>query len=221
VVRLPESSGHWQKPWDYLHRSLLRTQIDAETARSSAATCSPELFLLTVIAICFGTAYLTSLAGVSLSLGAFLAGLLVSESRFSHHALGEIMPLQILFSATFFVSVGILLDLRFLITNLPLVLTVIAGILLVKIVTTGASVRALGYRLPVAAASALMLAQIGEFSFVLERAGRAAGLSAAGLGESGSQAFIAGTVILMVLTPFLCRSDRRSHDALKARKGPG
>ena len=71
-----------------------------------ARTCSPELFLLTVIAICFGTAYLTSLAGVSVSLGAFLAGLLVSESRFSEHALGEILPLHILFSAAFFVSVG-------------------------------------------------------------------------------------------------------------------
>ena len=75
-----------------------------------ALTCAPELFLLTVIAICLGTAWLTSIAGVSLSLGAFLAGLVVSESRFSHHAFGEIMPLQILFSATFFVSVGMLLD---------------------------------------------------------------------------------------------------------------
>ena len=64
-----------------------------------------------MIAICFGTAFLTNLAGVSLSLGAFLAGLVVSESRFSEHALGEILPLQILFSATFFVSVGMLLDL--------------------------------------------------------------------------------------------------------------
>jgi len=64
-----------------------------------ARTCSQELFLLTVIAICFGTAYLTSLAGVSVSLGAFLAGLLVSESRFSQHAFSEILPLQILFSA--------------------------------------------------------------------------------------------------------------------------
>ncbi len=62
-----------------------------------AKTCSPELFLLTIIAICFGTAYLTSLAGVSLSLGAFLAGLMVSESRFSQHALSETLPLQILF----------------------------------------------------------------------------------------------------------------------------
>jgi CPA2 family monovalent cation:H+ antiporter-2 len=98
---------------------------------SVARTCSPELFLLTVIAICFGTAYVTNLAGVSLSLGAFLAGLLVSESRFSHHALGEILPLQILFSATFFVSVGMLLDLMFLLTYLPQVLLAIALVLLV------------------------------------------------------------------------------------------
>jgi len=174
-----------------------------------AETCSPELFLLTVIAICFGTAYLTSLAGVSLSLGAFLAGLLVSESRFSHHALGEIMPLQILFSAIFFVSVGILLDLRFLVMNLPLVLAVIAATLLIKIVTTGLSVRVLGYKLPVATASALMLAQIGEFSFVLERAGRAVGLTPAGMEASGSQSFIAGTVVLMVLTPFLMQIGSR------------
>ncbi|MGH9840863.1 MAG: cation:proton antiporter [Blastocatellia bacterium] len=182
-----------------------------------AQTCSPELFLLTVIAVCFGTAYLTSLAGVSLSLGAFLAGLLVSESRFSAHALGEIMPLQILFSATFFVSVGMLLDLRFLAQNLPLVLAVIAVTLLIKVVTTGLSVLALGYRTPVAAASALMLAQIGEFSFVLERAGREVGLSPAGMGEAGSQSFIAGAVVLMVLTPLLMKIGARSAGRIEQR----
>ena len=82
-----------------------------------ARLCSPELFLLTVIALCFGTAYLTSLAGVSVSLGAFLAGLMVSESRHSEHALGEILPLQILFSATFFLSVGTLLDVGFVLST--------------------------------------------------------------------------------------------------------
>jgi len=168
-----------------------------------ARTCSPELFLLTVIAICFGTAFLTNLAGVSLSLGAFLAGLVVSESRFSQHALGEILPLQILFSASFFVSVGMLLDAAFLVGNLPLVVAGIATVLFVKVLTTGVSVLALGERLPVAIASALMLAQVGEFSFVLERAGHGVGLSPAGLGSDGSQAFIATTVVLMVLTPFL------------------
>ncbi len=168
-----------------------------------ARTCSPELFLLTVIAICFGTAWLTSVAGVSLSLGAFLAGLLVSESRFSHHAFGEIMPLQILFSATFFVSIGMLLDPRFLAQHLLLVTGTVLFVLLIKSVTTAASVRALGYSWPVAAASGLMLAQIGEFSFVLNRAGDAVGLTPAGLGETGSQAFLAASVVLMVATPQL------------------
>jgi CPA2 family monovalent cation:H+ antiporter-2 len=168
-----------------------------------ARTCSPELFLLTVIAICFGTAFLTNLAGVSLSLGAFLAGLVVSESRFSQHALGEILPLQILFSATFFISVGMLLDIGFLAGHLPLVMAGIAVVLLVKVVTTGLSVLAVGERAPVALATGLMLAQVGEFSFVLERAGGATGLSPAGMGSAGSQTFIAATVILMVLTPFL------------------
>jgi CPA2 family monovalent cation:H+ antiporter-2 len=168
-----------------------------------ARSCSPELFLLTVVAVCFGTAWLTSIAGVSLSLGAFLAGLLVSESRFSHHAFGEIMPLQILFSAIFFVSVGMLLDLTFVAQNLPLVLAAGTAVLVVKMVTTAVSVRALGYPAPVAAAAGLTLAQIGEFSFVLERAGQAVGLSPAGLGTTGSQTFIASSVMLMVATPQL------------------
>ncbi|MDQ3324115.1 MAG: cation:proton antiporter [Acidobacteriota bacterium] len=184
---------------------LVARRVMPKVLEMVAKTCSPELFLLSVIAICFGTAYLTSLAGVSLSLGAFLAGLLVSESRFSHHALGETLPLQILFSATFFVSVGMLLDVRFLITNLPLVLGAIAVVLIIKIITTGISLSALGYKLPVAASVALMLAQIGEFSFVLERAGREVGLTPMNWGAAGSQTFIAATVVLMVATPFLMK----------------
>lgn len=168
-----------------------------------ARTCSPELFLLSVSAICFGTAYLTSLAGVSVSLGAFLAGLLVSESKFSEHAFSEILPLRMIFSATFFVSVGMLLDLQFLWENFGLVLGAVAIILVLKILTTGISAKVLGYSLPVASAAALMLAQVGEFSFVLERAGREVDLFPAGIEGMGSQTFIAGTVILMVLTPFL------------------
>ena len=182
-----------------------------------ARTCSPEVFLLAIIAVCFGTAYLTSLAGVSLSLGAFLAGLVVSESRFSEHALGEILPLQILFSATFFVSVGMLLDLGFLARNIPLVAAAVAGVLAVKLLTTGLAARALGYRTPAAAASALLLAQIGEFSFVLERVGSEAGLSFAGLGEGGSQTFIAATVTLMVATPFLAAMATRVGGRMEAR----
>ena len=162
-----------------------------------------ELFLLTVVAICFGTAWATSLAGVSLALGAFLAGLVVSESRYSAWALSEVLPLRTLFNAVFFVAVGMLLDVGFLLQNLPIVLAVAGGVLLLKALITASSVLALGYPLRIAVVVGLALAQIGEFSFVLERAGRTAGLSPAGLGEAGGQTFIAVTVLLMILTPFL------------------
>jgi K+:H+ antiporter len=168
-----------------------------------ARTCSPELFLLTVVAICFGTAFLSSLAGVSVSLGAFLGGLIVSESNFREHAFTEIMPLQILFSATFFVSVGMLLDVGFVVRHLPLVVAAVALVAIVKIVTTTGAVAALRYEGPIAAAVALSLAQVGEFSFVLERVGRNVGLSPAGMGDAGSQTFIAATVLLMIATPFM------------------
>lgn len=181
-----------------------------------ARTCSQEIFLLTVVAICFGTAWLTSLAGVSLSLGAFLAGLVVSESRFSELAIGEIMPLQILFSATFFVSVGLLLDLRFLIARPLLVLAAVGVVLAIKVLATGLSLRLLGYAAGTAASTGLVLAQIGEFSFVLERVGRPAGLFPAGLEEGGPQVFIAATVVLMMATPFLARLGARLRGGVEA-----
>ncbi len=187
-----------------------------------ARTCSPEVFLLTVLAICFGTAYLTAVAGVSVSLGAFLAGLVVSESRLSSQALGEILPLQILFSAVFFVSVGMLLDLRFVLDNLPVVLAGVAAVFLLKLLTTWLAVSALRLTGPGLAAgpalgTALLLAQIGEFSFVLETAGRDSGLSPAGLGEDGSQAFIAASVLLLLATPLLAGLGRRVETRLDAR----
>jgi len=197
---------------------LLARRLMPKLLERVALTCSEELFLLTVIAICFGTAWLTSTAGVSLSLGAFLAGLLVSESRFSHHAFGEIMPLQILFSATFFVSVGMLLDLGFLIRHLPLVLAAVALVVTVKVLTTAGSVLALGYGSAVAGASALTLAQVGEFSFVLNRAGRDVGLSPAGLGDTGSQTFIAATVLLMVASPQLASLGTRVSERLTRKR---
>jgi monovalent cation:H+ antiporter-2, CPA2 family len=196
---------------------LLARRIMPHLLEAVARTCSQEIFLLTVIAICLGTAYLTNLAGVSLSLGAFLAGLLVSESRFSGHALGEILPLQVLFSATFFVSVGLLLDVGFVMQNLPLVLALASGVMLLKIVTTGLSVLALGYPVGTVAFASLMLAQVGEFSLVLERTGRAAGLAPAGMGETGIQALIAATVVLMVLTPFLAQAAAALEGRLKFR----
>jgi len=194
----------------------LARQVMPKFLEAVARTCSREVFLLVVIAICFGTAYLTSLAGLSLALGAFLAGLLVSESRFGQQALSEILPLQILFSAAFFISVGLLFDLRFMVLSLPLVLALILGVLLVKVATTTLSTRILGYPRGTALEVGLLIAQVGEFSFVLERTGREAGLSAFGLGQAGSQAFVALTVLLMASTPFLANLGAR----LREKSGP-
>ena len=171
-----------------------------------AHTRREELFLLTVVALCFGTAYVTSLAGVSLALGAFLAGLVVSESRYSDQALSEVLPLRTVFNAVFFVSVGMLLDLSFVVARPGLVLAAAATVLVIKALVTGGAVLALGYPVRIAAATSLALAQIGEFSFVLDRAGRTVGLSPAGLGATGEQTFIAVVVLLMLGTPLLVQA---------------
>ena len=216
VLLVPMLGGEGGSPWELVRALgtagllivgvlLVARRVMPPLIETVARTCSQEIFLLTVVAICFGTAYLTSLAGVSLSLGAFLAGLVVSDTRFREYALGEILPLQVLFSATFFVSVGLLLDVRFLVTNLPLVLVVVAATIVVKLITTAASVRALGYGAGVAGFVGLLLAQIGEFSLVLERTGREMGLTPFGMGEAGTQTFIAATVLLIILTPFLAQ----------------
>ena len=173
-----------------------------------ARTCSPEVFLLAVVAVCFGTAYLTALAGVSVSLGAFLAGIVVSESRASTQALAEILPLQIIFSAVFFVSVGMLLDLGFVLDNVVLVLGAAVVVLVVKALTTAVAAAAVRVPLRTAAATGLLLAQIGEFSFVLLTVGGAAGLSPLGL-DDGTQIVVATTVVLMLASPVLAAAAAR------------
>jgi len=189
---------------------------------------SGEVFLLTVLAICFGTAYATSLLDVSISLGAFLAGLMVSESRVAARALGEVMPLQILFSATFFVSIGMLLDVGYLARNLPLVVGLALAVVVVKMLSTTAAALLVRQPRAVALSGALVLAQIGEFSFVLERAGEEVGLVPAGLAD-GTDAFIAVTVLLMAFSPFGARwgqslaarseANRRAHQRDRPHDG--
>ncbi|WP_412068462.1 cation:proton antiporter [Rubrivirga sp. IMCC43871] len=206
-----------------------RRVIPAILARI-AETRRTELFLLAVAAICLGTAWAASLAGVSLALGAFLAGLLVSESDYADHALSEILPLQTLFTAAFFLSVGMLLDPAFLWANLGWVMAAAVGVLVLKggLATVGA--RILGYPLGVSLAAGLALAQIGEFSFVLALAGSEVGLFPAGL-AAGEQGLIAVTVVLMLATPALValgprltaigRSIEDSADEAAAENGAG
>jgi CPA2 family monovalent cation:H+ antiporter-2 len=171
-----------------------------------AQTRHQELFLLTVVAVCFGTAAVTNLAGVSLSLGAFLGGLVVSESNYREQAISEVLPFRTIFTAVFFVSVGMLLDVDTFIQHPLLIVSATLVILIIKLLINTGSLLTLGYPVRIAAASGLAIAQIGEFSFVLERAGGEVGLTPAGLGDIGSQIFIVISVLLMVASPFLFKT---------------
>jgi monovalent cation:H+ antiporter-2, CPA2 family len=164
-------------------------------------TRSRELFVLSIVVICFGTAWLTSLAGLSLALGAFVAGILISESDYGQQALADVLPLRDLFSSLFFVSVGMLLHVGFALQHAMTIVVIVGGILLGKVLTGAVATLAMGYPLRIALLTAMALAQIGEFSFVLARAGFAADL----ISEDIYQEFVAAAVITMLAAPFLLR----------------
>jgi CPA2 family monovalent cation:H+ antiporter-2 len=132
-------------------------------------------------------------------LGAFLAGLIISESDYSHHALGLVLPLRNLLVSFFFVSVGMLLDLRFLADHWWIVLLGAVGLMLVKALAGTVAVQALRYPLPVSAGTGLALSQVGEFSFVLA----AVASDNAMLSEHVRQGFLAVAVITMAVTPLV------------------
>jgi CPA2 family monovalent cation:H+ antiporter-2 len=164
-----------------------------------ARTRSSELFLLTVVVLCFAIAWLTSSVGLSLALGAFLAGLIISESEYSYQALGSILPFRDVFTSFFFVSIGMLLDVGFLFESLPRVVTIVLIILTLKTLTAGFAAFLLGFPLRTALLVGLTLAQVGEFSFVLARSGVTQGFLAGDI----YQLFLAVSVVTMAVTPFI------------------
>jgi CPA2 family monovalent cation:H+ antiporter-2 len=164
-----------------------------------AKTRNYQLFLLFILLICFATAWLTSAAGLSLALGAFLAGLMISESEYSDHAVGHILPFQQVFSSFFFVSVGMLLDLNFVASNFAVVATSTGTMLLVKFLIAGGVARLLGYPLRAAILSGLALCQVGEFAFILLREGMAVQI----ISDYTYQVLLALSLITMLLSPFL------------------
>lgn len=160
---------------------------------------SRELFILMIIFIGMGTAWLTAQAGLSLALGAFIAGLAISESEYSHQALSDIMPFREAFMSLFFISVGMLLNPAVLLKYPLLIAALVLGIILIKtVITTGAGM-ALGLPMRIALVAGLSLAQIGEFSFVLSHTGLKHGL----LSGEAYQLFLAASIATMGLTP-LC-----------------
>lgn len=134
-----------------------------------------ELFLLLVVVLAVGTALLTSLTGLSFAFGAFLAGLIVAESEYRTQVMAEVLPLRDLFVAFFFVSIGMLIDPSALLTQWHLVGLLAGVVVLGKVVITTGAVRLIGLPTRVALLTAVAIAQIGEFSFVLAQVGVSAG----------------------------------------------
>jgi CPA2 family monovalent cation:H+ antiporter-2 len=160
---------------------------------------SRDLFLMTVVTVCLAIAWAAGVAGLSLALGAFLAGLLISESEYSHQALADILPFRDLFASFFFISIGMLLDVGLMVES-PIALgAMVGGVLALKIVGATVAVLVLGGSLRTSITTGLAMSQVGEFSFVLAGTGIAAGL----LTDGTYQWFVAAAVTTIGVTPFI------------------
>ena len=177
-------------------------------------TRSRELFVIAIILICAGMAWLSEQNGLSLALGAFIAGLAISESDYSHQALSDIMPFRDSFNSLFFVSIGMLLDVRFFIENMLLAIMLAAIILLLKSALVGGVTLLLGYPLRVAAMVGLSIPQVGEFSFILALASQKVGL----LTGDSYQLFLVISILTMIVTPFLMQWSPRLASKAESMK---
>lgn len=161
-----------------------------------------ELFLLTIISLCLVIAIVGHELGLSLALGAFLAGIMISESTYGHQALADLLPLRDLFSTVFFVSVGMLLNPSFIVEHWIQVGIFVFVLIVGKALTAGAAAWMVTPNLRRASLVGIGLAQIGEFSFVLALAGYKSEI----LSESLYNLFFAGAVVSLIAAPFLMSS---------------
>jgi len=171
-------------------------------------TRNRELFLLSIVVICLSVAWLTSSAGLSLALGAFLAGLIISDSEYSHQALGSILPFRDVFTSFFFVSIGMLLDVGFLFQHTGTVALIALGVFVLKSFIACSATLLLGFPFRTSILVGLALGQVGEFSFILSKTGIEYGL----LSDSVYQIFLAFSVLSMAATPFIVNLSPRVAD---------
>lgn len=162
-------------------------------------TRTREILLLTTLGLCLGMALLTSALGLSLSLGAFLAGLLLARSQYSMSVISGILPYRDVFMSLFFISVGMMLNVGYFTQHFVAIIVGTLLFVLIKSVLTLPAVLVQGYPLRAAIITALSLAQVGEFSFVLAAQGLTAGL----FDMESYQNFLAVSVLTMMLTPGL------------------
>ena len=160
---------------------------------------SPEVFVLTVVLFCLGMSWVTSHFGLSLALGGFIAGMVIADTDYNHQVTTEVLPFRDVFNSLFFVSIGLLLSLSALVANVGLVLLIVLALILVKGFIVWLIIRMLGFPQRIAIMTAMGLAQIGEFSFVLAKSGQAVNL----LPDTDYQTFLAASIISMIATPFM------------------
>ena len=174
---------------------------------------SREIFIVTVVAVTFVSAAATESLGLSAALGAFVAGLLLSETDFGHRALSEVVPLRDTFAALFFVSLGMLTNPGFLVDNLDLVLPLVASIVVVKIAVTTMLVRSFGFLPHTSILTALGMGQIGEFSFILVGSATSLGI----VTQDFLTLIVVAAVITMALTPLLIAGGSKGVNQLGRR----
>jgi len=164
-----------------------------------------EVFIITALFLCLGIAWLTSKAGLSLAIGAFIAGLVISESEYSHQIVAEVLPFRDVFSSLFFISIGMLLEFNYFLTHLLYIFPMACAIILLKILIIVAIGQMLRYPLRLAVIVGIGLSNIGEFSFVLMKIGGEYGL----LNNEMYQTFIAASILTMLAVPFLFEKSQK------------
>lgn len=178
---------------------LLARYVVPKILKRVIATRSRELFILTIVVMIFATAWLTSSAGLSLALGAFFAGLIISESEYSHQATANVLPFKEIFISFFFVSIGMLLDLQHFAEFWLVLILMTIGVILLKMIIIFLMVLIKKYPLKTAIISAFTLFQVGEFAFLLSTIGMRNDL----LPNELYQHFLAVSIISMAVTPFI------------------
>jgi monovalent cation:H+ antiporter-2, CPA2 family len=169
--------------------------------RLLASTESRELFLLGTVTLCLGIALVTQQLGLSIEMGAFVAGLMISEVEYADQTLAYVEPIRDIFAALFFAAIGMLIDPLFLWDNLDTILGLVSIVFVGKFLIVTPLVKLFGYSLKTALIAGLGLAQIGEFSFVLASEGRSLGL----VSKRVYLLLLGTTAVTLLVTPFILR----------------
>ncbi|MBN1925297.1 MAG: cation:proton antiporter [Prolixibacteraceae bacterium] len=195
IIAFVYVGNKWLMPW------LLRV---------IAMTRNQELFMMSVLLICLAIALMTYELGMSLAFGAFLAGLMISESEYSHNAFGNLIPFKDTFTSFFFVSIGMLLDLNFVVENIGLVAVTVLLVIGIKTIVAGGTGFILGHTFKGTVMVGIALSQVGEFSFILAKVG----LDQSIITSFHYQLFLAVAVITMSVSPLTIQLARPLSELL-------